>query len=82
MATTNSEAAKQQARLAEEWPRRCGCGKTYCHGSFLQETPWAPWEGLDLRGLRTDAFATFELRNCTCGSTLMAAVEIHDLKEE
>ena len=67
-------------RVNDQWPKRCGCTRTYRQAGWarleLVQSPHA------LDGRQTDAFATFELRNCSCGSTLAALVEIHSLAAE
>lgn len=78
-------------RLASQWPKRCGCSRVFVSGAHLQVMPWAwaAWENLPLAtspaapsGCYRDAYATHEMRNCPCGSTLVALTELHDLGAE
>jgi hypothetical protein len=72
------------AKLREQWPKRCGCGRTYVR------TPRDPreadgarvWASLPFGYARRDEYASAEARHCVCGSTLEIYTQIHDLSAE
>lgn len=66
--------ARELNKLNEEWPKACGCGRVYCGPES--------WKGMKLIGVQADDFATLELRNCPCGTTLAVLTEIHDITKE
>lgn len=82
-------SAEKARRLAAQWPKRCACGRSY-RAPGSQVTPVESlWESLPLAkspngpsGSYRDAYATHQMRNCHCGSTLVVLTEIHDLEAE
>lgn len=71
----------EELRLKAEWPKTC-------NSCLARYTP-ASWQALTLAtnhnapdGKYTDAFGTFEMRNCTCGTTLVVLTQVHDLGAE
>lgn len=70
----NTDQAEIKARLAGQWPKRCGCGRVYA-GRHA-------WNLLAFAYPLDDAFALQEARHCACGSTLVILVQIHDLDQE
>ena len=71
---TDAVAHEISNRLAAQFHKVCKtCGTLHTRTS---------WKRLPLKGRQVDAYCTLELRDCPCGSTLAAIVEIHDLSEE
>jgi hypothetical protein len=73
---------RKAARVAQEFPKRCGC----CPRVRADVGEWSHLAlAANVRapdGRFTDVFATFEMRNCDCGTTLVIVVEVHDLDAE
>jgi hypothetical protein len=61
------------ATLLSQWPKKCGCGRSY--------TP-QEWLALEQRYVNRDEYSTQDARDCICKSTLVVDVEIHDLDAE
>lgn len=77
-----SETVEKAARIAAQWPKNCGCGRVYdLTPPFVMESA-LEWNSLPLKGNIVDEFATIELRNCACNSTLAVITTIHDLAAE
>jgi hypothetical protein len=72
---------EKSKRLRDQWPKRCGCGRDYRPDNRDPKVQLR-WDRLPWAYKRTDTFATFEARNCACGSTLEVILAIHDLAEE
>lgn len=74
------QATEKATLLAAQFPKRCGCGLTYLRSAWATLPRASSRNGPD--GTFTDAFATHEMRNCACNSTLVVLTEIHDLSEQ
>lgn len=81
-----TDAEKKAAKLAAQWPKICGCGRSYSptdHGPASNAVlNLAPWSSLEFAYARADDFARAEARHCVCGSTLEIMIEILDLEAE
>lgn len=61
MTATATPQEKCALRLASQFPKRCGCGRSHVRGD---------WAALPFIGKQVDDFEAIDLRNCPCGSTL------------
>jgi hypothetical protein len=78
---SNTMQAQKAEKLAEQWPKKCNCCATVYDPSSWVVLPTAVTSRAP-DGRFVDSYATQEMRNCLCGSTLVSLVEIHDLSEE
>lgn len=78
-------AVEKARRIAEQWPKKCGCGREYGEHPSMTGNAVEPvlyWGALQAAYEQVDAYARFDARHCACGSTLMVITEILNLAEE